>query len=61
VFCGAKKYATGKTWLSVTTPSDPATQNFQLVIATNDYTLAATYTISLVVSFVNAAYTGTLT
>jgi len=28
MLCGTKEYATGKTWLSVTTPADPLTQQF---------------------------------
>jgi hypothetical protein len=61
IFCGAKKYATGYGWLTAVAPADPATQEFSLQIATNDYTLATTYTINLVVSFVNPLYLGTLT
>jgi len=61
LICGAKKYSTGKTWLTVTTPADPVTQQFKLVISTNDYSIASTYTINLVVSFVNDKWTGTLT
>jgi len=59
--CGAKKYLTNKPWLSVTTPADPATQEFQLVIASNDYSIASTYTINLVVGFVDVRWSGTLT
>lgn len=59
--CGAKKYSTGRTWLTITTPADPVTQQFRLMIATNDYSIASTHTISLVVSFVNEYWTGTLT
>ncbi len=61
MFCGAKKYATGYTWLTAVAPSNPVTEYFQLVIATNDYNLAATYTINMVVSFVNTAFIATLT
>jgi len=43
MFCGTKAYATDQTWLTVTTPADPVTQQFQLNVGTNDYTLAATY------------------
>jgi len=28
MLCGTKAYLTGKTWLSVTTPADPLTQQF---------------------------------
>lgn len=59
--CGAKKYSTGKPWLSVTTPANPATQEFQIVIATNDYSLASTHKINLDVSFFEVNWTGTLT
>jgi len=61
VLCGVKSYSTGKTWLSISTPADPATQQFQLKISTNDYTLATTHTISLVISFTNTIWPGTLT
>lgn len=61
MFCGVKTYATGLTWLSVLTPADPATQQFQLQIATNDYTLATTYSVNLVINFANPLYLGTLT
>ena len=61
MFCGSKQYSTGYNWLTVVVPADPATQNFKLQIATNDYTLASTYTVNLVVSFINSAYTATLT
>jgi len=59
--CGVKTYATDYAWLSVLTPADPATQQFQLQIATNDYTLATTYTVNLVINFANPLYLSTLT
>ena len=59
--CGIKTYSTGLAWLTVLAPADPLTQNFQLQVTTNDYTLAGTYSVSIVVAFANSNYTSTLT
>ena len=56
LLCGIKTYSTGLSWLTVLAPADPLTQNFQLRITTNDYTLAGTYSVSIVVAFTNAVY-----
>jgi hypothetical protein len=61
MLCGVKSYSTGLAWLTVLTPADPLTQNFELQVTTNDYTLANTYAVNLVVSFANASYTSTYT
>ena len=56
MLCGIKTYSTGLSWLTVLAPADPLTQNFQLRVTTNDYTLAGTYSVSIVVAFTNAVY-----
>ena len=56
-----KVYSTGLPWLTVLTPVDPLTENFQLQVTTNDYTLAGTYSVSILVAFANTAYPATLT
>jgi hypothetical protein len=61
MLCGVKKYSTGFTWLTVVTPADPLTQNYLLQVTTNDYTLANTYSVSLVVTFANSSYASTIT
>jgi hypothetical protein len=61
MLCGVKKYSTGLAWLTVITPADPLTQNFLLQVTTNDYTKANIYSVSLVVTFVNASYPSTIT
>ena len=59
--CGIKSYSTGLTWLTVLAPSDPLTQNFMLQVTTNDYHLATTYSVNLVVTFANSAFPSTIT
>ena len=59
--CGIKSYSTGLTWLTVLAPADPLTQNFQLRVTTNDYNLAGTYSVSIVVAFANTAFPSTIT
>ena len=61
MFCGVKNYSTGLTWLTVLTPADPLTQNFELQVTTNNYNLANTYSVSLLVKFANLDYPATLT
>lgn len=61
MFCGLKTYSTGLAWLSVLTPADPVTQNFELQVSTNDPVLAGTYTVSLVIVFADVTLTQTLT
>ena len=61
MFCGVKSYSTGLTWLSVLTPTNPLIENFELQVTTNDYALANTYTVSIVVTFANATYPSTIT
>ena len=58
--CGLKTYSTGLAWLSVLSPANPLTQNFQLQVTTNDYTLAETYSVNIVVAFANACFPATL-
>lgn len=59
--CGIKKYSTGMNVLTVVRPLDPSTESCELKISTNDYTLAGTHTINLVVSFDDTRWPGTLT
>jgi hypothetical protein len=59
--CEVKTYSTGLPWLSVYQPADPLTQNFELRVTTNDYTLAGTHAVSLVVGFARSDLTMTLT
>ncbi len=59
--CGLKTYSTGFSWLTVLTPSDPLSQTFELQVNTNDYNLAKSYTVDLVVSFANSSYLSTIT
>jgi hypothetical protein len=59
--CGAKTFTSNLAWVSVLIPADPTTTQLQLQVSTNDYLLAGTQTLSLVVAFANTAYTGTLT
>ena len=61
MLCGIKTYSTGLSWLTVLAPADPLTQNFQLRVTTNDYTLAGTYSVSISVAFANTAYPSTIT
>ena len=58
--CGLKTYSTGFSWLTVLAPADPLTQNFQLQVTTNDYTLAGTYSVNIVVAFANTCFPATL-
>ena len=60
LFCGVKSYSTGLTWLTVLTPADPLTQNFKLQVTTNNYALANTHSVSIVVSFANTNYPSTI-
>ena len=53
LMCGLKSYSTGLAWLTVVTPADPLTQNFKLQVTTNNYALANTYSVSIVVTFAN--------
>ena len=59
--CGVKSYSTGLAWLTVLTPADPLTEKFQLQVTTDDYLLASTHTVNLVVTFANLCYPATLT
>ena len=61
LICEVKTYSTGYSWLSVYTPADPANDNFELRVTTNDYNLATTYTVNLVVGFSRADLTMTHT
>lgn len=61
MICGVKTYSTGLPWLSVLTPADPATQNFELQVYTNDPLLTGTYTVSLVINFADTKLLQTLT
>ena len=61
MFCGVKSYSTGLTWLTVIAPSDPLTGHFELQVTTNDYTLANTHSVNIVVRFVNPSYLSTIT
>jgi hypothetical protein len=51
MFCGVKKYETGFSWLTIVIPNDPSNEQFKLQVTTNDYKLANTYSVSLVVTF----------
>ena len=59
--CGIKTYSTGLSWLKVVAPADPLTQNFELQVTTNDYNLAGTYSVNIVVAFANTSYPSILT
>jgi len=62
-YCGLKKYTVGATWsswLSVLAPADPSSP-FELQVTTNDPTKAGTYNVSVVIGFVNAGFTNTIT
>ena len=63
MLCGVKSYTPSPAlaWLSVLTPADPLTQNFEIQVSTNDYNLAGSYTVDLVVAFVDATFTATYT
>jgi hypothetical protein len=61
LICEVKTYSTGYPWLSVYTPADPANENFELRVTTNDYSLAGPYTVNLVVGFSRADLTMTFT
>ena len=61
MYCGVKSYSTGLTWLSVLTPTNPLIENFELQVTTNDYALANTYTVSIVVTFSNTNLPSTIT
>ena len=61
MFCGVKSYSTGLAWLTVVTPADPLTQNFKLQVTTNNYALANTHSVSIVVTFANTNYPSTIT
>jgi hypothetical protein len=61
LICEVKTYSTGYSWLSVYTPADPANENFELRVTTNDRFLAGTYTVNLVVGFSRADLTMTFT
>ena len=61
MICEFKTYATDKTWLTVLPPADPLTGSFQLQVTTNDYLLAGTYMVNMVVGFVTPAFTQTIT
>jgi len=61
MYCGIKTYATGLPWLKVVAPDDPLTQKFQLQVTTNDYNLAGTYSVNIVVAFANKSYPSILT
>lgn len=54
MLCEVKTYTTDQPWLTVLTPANPATQQFQLQVTTNDYTLANTYSVNLTVGFSRA-------
>jgi hypothetical protein len=51
MICEVKTYSTGYSWLSVYQPADPANENFELRVTTNDYNVAGTHTVNLVVGF----------
>jgi hypothetical protein len=61
MLCGLKKYSTGLTWLTVKVSTDPLTENFELQVTTNDYRLAKTYSVNMIVTFVNASYPSSIT
>ena len=61
MFCGVKSYSTGLAWLTVLAPTDPINDNFELQVTTNDYALANTYSVNIVVTFVNTSYNSTIT
>jgi hypothetical protein len=59
--CGLKAYSTGFSWLTVLSPADPLSQTFELQVNTNDFNLADTFKVDLLISFTNTSYTSTLT
>ncbi len=61
MICEVKTYTTGYPWLSVYKPADPANENFELRVSTNDYNLAGTHPVNLVVGFSRSDLTMTLT
>jgi hypothetical protein len=61
MICEVKTYSTGYSWLSVYQPTDPANENFELRVTTNDYNLATTHTVNLVVGFSRTDLTMTFT
>jgi hypothetical protein len=61
MLCGEKFYSTGLLWLTVLSPADPLSQNFELQVTTNDYLLAGVYSINLVIGFIDPTFTAVLT
>jgi hypothetical protein len=61
IICGVKSYSTGFSWLKIITPADPLSQTFELQVNTDNYNLADTLKVDLLISFTNANYASTLT
>ena len=61
MLCEIKTYTTDQPWLTVLAPADPLTGNFELQVTTNDYLLAGTYTVNLVIGFQRVDLTQTTT
>ncbi len=57
IYCGAKKYTSDLSWLSIYKPTNVLTESFELRVATSDYNFSGTHTVSLVVGFEDTNYT----
>ena len=61
MICEVKTYSTGYSWLSVYQPADPANENFELRVTTNNPSHYGAHTVNLVVGFLRTDLTMTFT
>jgi hypothetical protein len=66
-YCGVKTYSFDKPWLSVVTPSDPVTQNYTMMVTTDDYSIVTdlsgekNYTVTMTIGYADPRFTNTFT
>ena len=60
-FCGIKTYTSDQPWLTILTPANPLTEDFQIQVATNDFSLTGKKPANIVIGFQNTDYTQTIT